>query len=465
VFETNAYHKDTDPQFNILVITDNIDASRSLNESFERRGQKLHFSTYNGLALTDGFDDIRPDGILILLTDYIEHSENILTILDEKLSHISIPKLGVLFRHSRDNEDTLFDSVIYAPTHPEQIAQRMTSVLRLQRIEREIDDRILTYREDFGITCDYNLKDVDRPFNILFFGKASPSFLSMINALQGDVVNITGAFSSFSAFSYLHEKTYNAIVINASEDIQSALTVIKTMRRNSRLYNIPVILLVKNIPTDKKAIYNQGVHDLILVDASDYELRGRIIEAAKFHRLHQFMQNTIKRLKFDVCLDPPTGLFNKAFFVKHLKRVVDYSKANQSELSLVLLQIQPNSVHDVDPLNILKAENQIGSMLTSLTRSQDIAARIDNNRFAILFPEQNVNLLDSVIARIYGIIDCTAFESGNTNEPSPFTMSVEAIKVPLMHHETAEQFLQTALSELVGDVYVSNPIYKLDAAS
>ena len=66
----------------------------------------------------------------------------------------------------------------------------------------------------------------------------------------------------------------------------------------------------------------------------------------------------------------------------------------------------------------------------------------------LVFPEQNTESIDPILERISGIVDCAAFDAGPQVTNSPFTMSIDAVKVAPMQHETAEQVLTNAISEL-----------------
>lgn len=445
--ETSTHDSNFQARFNIIVATDNLEAAKALVPACLRRGQQLNFCLYNGDKLRGAINDV-PDAVLMVLTDYIEHASRIKMALNQHFDNASMPYIGALYREGRYEDQDTFDSIIYAPAHPVQISQRVEAVLRLQRMEREIMHRVETYNQDFGIECNFTLDAIDRPFNVLFVGKATPSFMSILNALQDQGVNVTAAFSSYSAFNFLHEQDFDAVVMNAINDDSSPILVIETMRRNSRLYDIPVIFLAAEMPEDVETIYNKGVHDIIKEDADMLELRGRILEAANFHRIHAHMKTSLKDLRFDGCVDLASGLFNRTFLIHHLERVVNYCQDHKYSLSLIALKVQPNAPMEIAPDRVAQAENQVGGMLRTLLRVQDIAARVSNDTFILAFPELNVDRLDPILERISGIVDCAAFDSGDHKAPGPFTMTINAVKVPRMQHENAEQVLTNAISEL-----------------
>ena len=438
---------DIQSRFQIVVATDNLEAAKALIPASSRLGQQLNFCLYNGDKLRGAIQDT-PDAILMVLTDYIEHARRIKIALSKHFNNVSIPYVGALFREGRYEDPDTFDSIIYAPAHPVQISQRVEAVLRLQRMEREIMHRVETYNHDFGIDCTFSLEAIDRPFNILFVGKPTPSFMAILNALQDKGVNVTAAFSSYTAFNFLHDEDFDAVVMNAIEDDDSSLLVIETMRRNSRLYDIPVIFLTSEMPQDIENIYVKGVHDIIQEDADMAELRGRILEAANFHRIHTHMKKSLQSLRFDGCVDLASGLFNRSFLIHHLQRIVTHCQTHKYDLSLIALKVQPNAPMSIASDRVAQAENQVAAMLQTLLRVQDIAARVSNDTFILVFPEQDVDRLDPILERISGIVDCAAFDSGDQQDSGPFTMSIDAVKVPRLAHETAEHVLTNAISEL-----------------
>jgi len=434
-------------RFTILVATDNLEAAKGLAPSFKRRGQKLKFCVYDGHKI-DGATKQKPDAVLMVLTDYIEHAKRIKSALTQHFDGAVIPYIGALFREDTSEDDTIFDSIIYAQAHAAQISQRVEAVLRLQRMEREILHRVATYNEDFGIECDFSLEPIDRPFTILFVGKATPEFMSILNALQDQNISVTAAFSSYSAFNYLHESNFDAVVMNALETTAPSILITETMRRNSRLYDVPVIFLTGKDIEDIEVLYNKGGNDIIRENADMSEIRGRILEAANFHRIHAHMKKSLSDLRFDGCIDLSSRLFNRQFLLHHLNRIVKDCQENKHELSVIALRVTPNAPMSIPPDRIAQAENQIGGMLRTLLRVQDISARVSNDTYILAFPEQEVHRLDPILERITGIVDCAAFDAGNQQDGGPFTMSIDAVKAARLPHETAEQLLTNAISEL-----------------
>ena len=436
----------------VLIATDNLHESSYIGEALEKQGYNVQFCEFDGRKLK-GTPVVPPSAVLCVFSDYIEQSPTIIRALKTHFAPKEIPFIGALTRRG-DIDMSVFDSVIFPPAHITQIANRVSSMVRLGQMEREIIRRVDTLREGFNI--DYELSDeaLRNPFRILFIGKASPGFMIIINALQKKNVEVVAAFTSFSAFDFLHERTFDAVVMNAVNQSEPALTISETMRRNAKLFHVPTLFLV-NPETfqDQELAYQKGARDIISSSAETEEISGRILELANYHRIHSQLKREFGSVGGDACLDAATGVFNEAFFCAHMKRVCDAMRATQEPISLMAIRVRPNAHFEVPEAKVTEAIAQIGTMLKSLVRMQDITARLERDVFMIAFPGQARTSVAPVIDRIAGIVDCTAFESGDADK-GPFTISLETVIVEQMDHENSEFLIGSAMSELTGE-----PIY------
>ncbi len=74
------------------------------------------------------------------------------------------------------------------------------------------------------------------PFRILAIGEPAPQFLALSNALTRSGADVVGAFTAYTAFDYLHERAFDAVVLWAGDNQQEALSIAAGMRRNTRLF-------------------------------------------------------------------------------------------------------------------------------------------------------------------------------------------------------------------------------------
>jgi len=439
----------TPKKLSVLIATDNIHEASFVAESLESQDYHISFCEFNGRQLK-GTPVLAPSAVLCVFSDYIEKTPAIISALKTHFAPKDIPFIGALTR-AGGIDTKVFDSVIFPPAHIKQIANRVNSMIRLGQMEREITRRVETLREDFNIDYELSEDELKKPFRILFIGKATPDFMVIINALQKKNVEVVAAFTSFSAFDFLHEGTFDAVVMNALEQSEPALTISETMRRNAKLYHVPTLFLVNSDTfNDHDIAYQKGARDIISTKAETDEISGRILELANYHRIHDQLKQEFGSIGGSDCIDTLTGVFNRHFFSKHLHRVCSHMKLTQEPISLMVIRTRPNAHFPIPENKISEAIGQIGTMIKNLVRMQDITARIDEDIFVIAFPGQNRASVRPVIDRIEGIIDCAAFES-NDSSNGAFTMSLETAIVEMMDHEDSERFIREAISELTGE--------------
>ena len=432
-------------QQTVLIATDNMNEASYIAEALEVQGYNAIFCEFDGQTLKD--TPIKaPEAILIVFTDYIEKSPAIIKALKKHFAPHNPAIIGALMRDG-NIDHSAFDSVIFPPAHITQIANRVNSLIRLGQMEREINRRSLTLNEDFDV--DYQLEEVSlhKSFRILFIGKATPDFMVIINALQKKNVEVVAAFTSFSAFDYLHEGSFDAVVMNALEQSEPALTISETMRRNAKLYHVPTLFLINSETfKDHELAYKKGARDIISTQSDTQEISGRILELANYHRIHNHLKSEFDSIS-ENCVDTEANVFNEAFLRSHLKRVTTELSLSNDPLSLIAIKAQPNSLFDIPADKVSAAMAQIGQMLKNLVRMQDITARLSEDVFMIAFPEQNIESVRSVIERIEGIVDCAAFDSGNA-EDGAFTITLKTSIVEFIGHESSDELISHALAEL-----------------
>ena len=208
-------------------------------------------------------------------------------------------------------------------------------------------------------------------------------------------------FTSFSAFDYLHERTFDAVVMNALEQSEPALTISESMKRNAKLFHVPTLFLVDpETFQDHELAYKKGARDIISSNADTQEISGRILELANYHRIHDQLKSEFSSIGGETCVDPATGLFNQDFFRAHMRRVCETMKKTQEPLSLIAIRVTPNASYMIPGEKVSDAVSQIGSILKSLVRMQDITARLDDNTFMIAFPGEDRESVSPVLDRI-----------------------------------------------------------------
>lgn len=396
----------------VLILSDHPTETKEVTKNLRALDFDIQLSLFDGNTLS-AIPNEAPDAVLCHLIDYSEQGPNLAKVIHAHYDSRSIPLIGAMLRPTPD-ASIGFDSTLFGPMHASQIANRVNAMIRLGVMEGEISRRLETLREDFGQTPSIGDFSPDRKFRVLFIGKASPSFMVIINALQDKGVDVIAAFTSFSAFDYLHGDPFDAVVMNALEHSEPAFSISEAMRRNSKLYHTPTLFLVNGHSfTEHEAAYNRGARDIINIDADSEEISGRILELANYHRIHEQMKSDFQSLAVDSARDSTSLAYSQKFMRAHLPRMLTDAAKLSLPTILIGLKLTCNSVDEVTDKAIHSAYLQTSELLGNLVRMQDVVCRWDENKFVIAFYNTNKSEAKIILTRIRALLDCTTYDSGS----------------------------------------------------
>lgn len=433
----------------VLIVTDDVAASSPMINSLRREGLDVQMTAFDGRNLS-ATPLHAPAAILCFLSEFSHQSEFVVSLLKHHYAPKEIPVIGRIDRGTVkiEPEDLPFESTLFAPVHPVQVAHRISAIIRLGRMEREIIRRLETISEDFGQSVALRSDQLDRPFRILFVGKPSPAYMAVIHSLQGRNVEVVAAFTSFSAFDYLHDNRFDAVVMNALDGPEPALTIAHTMQRNPRLFHVPTLFLIDDGAfTDRREAFEAGARDLIDIAAPSEDISNRIIELANYHRLHDGLKSEFTGIGGATYCDAETGIFNAKFLTRHLPRVVDACRRNAQPLTVLALKLLPRSHDHVDKVDLENAYSKAIKIIGNLVRMQDIVARVEDDTLLIAFPEETRSAIETVLERMSGLIECAAFETRKEDTP-PLSMDLETEIVERSSDEDAATLIRFALDRV-----------------
>lgn len=398
----------------VLIISDHPGESRDVAKNLRKLDLDVQLSLFDGNTLS-AIPTRAPNAILCHLVDYPTKGPKLARVIRSHFNSIPVPIVGAMSRPSPD-ASVGFDSTLFAPMHASQIANRVNAMIRLGVMEAEIMRRQETLREDFGQNPKIGDLSPDRKFRVLFIGKATPSFMVVINALQDKGVEVTAAFTSFSAFDYLHGDPFDAVVMNTLDQTEPAFSIAEAMRRNSKLYHTPMLFLVNGHSfTEYDAAYARGARDIIDQDADSEEISGRILELANYHRVHEQMKEDYSTLSIQVAGDKTGTAHSQEFLRAHLPRVLRDAQKLSAPVTLIGIKLMSNATTDVSSDAIDSAYAQTADLLSNLVRMQDVVCRWDDDTFVIAFFDTDRVAAKLILNRIYTLLDCTVYESGTSN--------------------------------------------------
>jgi two-component system cell cycle response regulator PopA len=318
----------------------------------------------------------------------------------------------------------LADIVMSTPPHAAQASLRLEYLVRSAIAEEEASLREATFAARGE---PLPLSDVDAtPLRVLAAGKADRHFLALSNALAERGCEVVAAPTPYTAFDYLHERPFDAAVLWGAEDHAPALSIASGMKRNTRLFHIPAILYLRGSgEINLSELYNRGFADVAAADTPEDETAERIAALARAHRRHVSIRRALESARGSGLTDPTTGLFTPELFASHLARVAEGARLRRRPLSVAILRVsESEAVAEAREGGWLdRALPQIGAMVSRLIRTEDTAARLSPDVFALALPATQGAAGRIAADRIAAVIGCTAFDAGP--DRTPFVVEFE----------------------------------------
>jgi len=359
-----------------------------------------------------------------------------------RLPVLAVDDTGTL-RH-----DPAVDLAMSAPPHPAQAALRLEHLIRAAIAEEE-----MTLREATFAARGTSLVQTDAeqtPLRVLAAGRPDQRFLALHNALIADGCEVVAAPTPYTAFDYLHERAFDAAVLWGGEDHAPAQSIASGMKRNTRLYHIPLVLYLSGrAEIDLEQLYGRGFADVAAADTPEDETARRIVALARTYRRHQVIRRTLESARSSGLTDAATGLFTPSLFAAHLARIAEAAADRRRPLSVCVLRVA-----DAGGLAQMKAEGwlgralpQIGAMVSRLIRTEDTAARLSPDVFALALPATTAAEARIAAERIAAVIGCTAFDAGAGR--SPFVVGFDIGAAEMGPGESPGTLLERASAAVV----------------
>ena len=339
-----------------------------------------------------------------------------------------------------------FDLTLVPPVHPTQVALRLESLVRTAVAEEEFELRQETF-EDRGRRLELPEESAG-PYRILAVGEPSSEFLALSNALGAAGADVVGAFTAYTAFDYLHERAFDAVVLWSGENQTEALSIATGMRRNTRLYHVPTLLYLKHDSQVTHAeAFGKGVSDVATPDTPASDTARRVMELARAYRRQDTIRKALERARSSGLMDVATGLFTRDLFAAHLARLANAARERQRPLSVCVLRVSDRT--DLELIRrggwLDRAIPQIGSMIARLVRAEDTAARLGPEVFALALPATRAAQGLAAGERIAAVIACTAFEAGP--EKPPFVVEFDIGVAQVDPRENTAKALERAAAK------------------
>lgn len=242
---------------------------------------------------------------------------------------------------------------------------------------------------------------------------------------------------------------FDALILAVGDDAEASLYLCSELRSNPRLYNTPVLMLGDADSFDRvEAPFEAGAHDVLLRPVSPEQLRYRCQRLVSQHRYRIAMQKVLASCRQGENQDALTGLYNHGYLHAHLDRMMEYARGNGKALSVGMFEMTNMAALNAD-VGFAAGDHllrQVGALIGSLIRVEDLPARYDGRRFVIVLPDTPLDAARPVLHRLAGVVNHTEFAlaAGQT----PVRVALRTSSVQMSDEQDASTLLRQARARL-----------------
>jgi two-component system, cell cycle response regulator PopA len=250
------------------------------------------------------------------------------------------------------------------------------------------------------------------PWRALYIGEPSPFYLAQERALAVAGGRLEAAFSSFMGFDYLHEDSFNAVTLNATNDATTALALCGALRRNTRLHHLATAVIVRrgDNATVSGAV-ERGASLIIHADETPEPMLGWLFEKMRRMRRHAHAEAGLATVGRSQASS--AGMFSEVFFDRHLARLAEAAHLQERPLTLLALRIAlAPGARAPSAVSWNRSANEIAGLAGRLVRTNDMPTLLCGDVIAVALPDADLREGRRAAERVAGVVECTAFATG-----------------------------------------------------
>lgn len=292
-----------------------------------------------------------------------------------------------------------------------ELINRINGLVRLSNMRVELTNRLETtdlYGADTGNITEPPALVKDANYLIVGTNK---SFLGDILIRLGGEAHFQICRDPDLALNALYETPdVDAVILTGVGQGDSHLRLIHDIRSNTRLYNLPMLMILET-DGNKEAAYVHGVSDVVMFPGEMPTLTTRANMLVRQARFRLAMLKLFRTTKPYAVSDGLTALYTYGFLMTQLDKQVADALTRDKFLSVGCL--------DISGLDQINREcgyagadqllRQVGSIIGSLVRAEDLTARHGEGRFVVTLPGTTSHEADIAMQRIAGVVKNTEF--------------------------------------------------------
>lgn len=208
---------------------------------------------------------------------------------------------------------------------------------------------------------------------------------------------------------------------------------LQEIRSNRFLDLVPVLVLsVNDGLKEKLQAFELGASDYLTKPFHIPELSARVRALSSGKQKQEMLLCNLKQMSVLAEMDGLTGLYNHRFFVDHLRH--RFHLAKEQDISFAVLMMDVDNFKNFNDTNghlagdqVLK---QIGQIISSAVRGEDVPARYGGEEFTALLWDVTEEQAIKVAERIRQTVNKYSFTDLKSQINSPITISIGVVALP-----------------------------------
>jgi GGDEF domain-containing protein len=350
----------------------------------------------------DGADAIgRIEPAAVVTTDPERPSEHVAAVR-AAIAAAGTPYLPVVARVTDAAGAALTDALpIAGRAPPIRIAIRLASALRV----RTLHATALRRAHALAGQCDdipvLPASDPIEDATVIVTGRGRG--YPALSTAVGERVGLIGALSVETAAKYLNARDVDGIVIGEGFNPRTVEAFLTVLGEDARFRDLPVAV----VPDVPPAVDQSRLPNLEHVAGEPTAIVERILPLVRQHAFEARLQRQLTALETKGLLDPQTGLFTVAAFLRELNRAVDEAKMRGNAMTLARFTFPATVDH--------RANMDAARLVSRLVRSADFACRAGDGSILLAFSETALRSAHVVARRIANVLRHTMLSAGGAD--------------------------------------------------
>ncbi len=329
-------------------------------------------------------------------------------------------------------------TLVIAGDDPELLVAACRERLRARNLAEEAGERLKSYAEAGALRQPADFVRRRPPFRVLVAGAPSPLSLSVLSVAQRAGYRVEGVLSAAQALSAIETDRFDCGVFLPQAPSDPLRSLAATLRRRNRQADFPILTLDDGPATGENSFLARHVED-DLPDA----IAAAVRTAQQTHLIKRFLTAGGHGGAWDGCAEAASA----AFFARHAARLLARARETERPFALLSVHLDAAFLSQRNAADIAGPLRQASGLISSITRTEDMAARIAPTTFAVTLPATTGADADRIADRLTGVVQNTMFRLRDeaTGDHDVFALSARAAALA----DDGERRLEEMVAQLI----------------